>query len=74
MFLKGVIVLDEIKQILYAILEAEAINAAEINELKQELKVMKKEIHKLAEQQEQILMHVRDTNCLKESHSFYVVS
>ena len=66
--------MDEIKQILYAILEAEAINAAEINELKQELKVMKKEIHKLAEQQEQILMHVRDTNCLKESHSFYVVS
>lgn len=74
MFLKGVLVLDEIKKILYAILEAEAINAAEINELKQELKLMQKEIHKLAEKQEQILMHVRDTNCVRESHSFYVVS
>lgn len=66
--------MDEIKKILYVILEAEAINAAEINELRQEQKGMQKEMRRLVEQQEQILTYVRKADCVKESHSFYVVS
>lgn len=74
MFRKGVNVLDEIKQILYAILEAEAVNAAEINELKRELKMIQEEMRRLADQQEQLLMHVEDADRVREARSFYSVS
>lgn len=66
--------MDEIKQILYAILEAEAVNAAEINELKRELKMIQEEMRRLADQQEQLLMHVEDADCVREARSFYSVS
>lgn len=66
--------MDEIKQILYAILEAEAVNAAEINELKRELKMIQEEMRRLADQQEQLLMHVEDADRVREARSFYSVS
>ncbi|HEX7064433.1 MAG TPA: hypothetical protein VF199_05135 [Bacillales bacterium] len=58
------------KSFLYAILEAEAVNAAEINELRKAQEAVAEELREMKKNQEKMLKYLKGNSHVREASSF----